>query len=198
MAADDAVALESLRARFPTLARVESVPQVAAPEVALIQQAPVRVEETFAEIRQVAAAGRGGSGAAPQRPQLRADARVRPVPVAPVKQKDSSLNTFWPAGPRRDPQPAVAQAAVQGSRPNSPKVVNTPSPLPPAVTNSAELHGGYEDSVVTGPVSVLKSGVVEGMAYKLYSDGSIEAELPQGILRFGSIAALRSHIENTP
>jgi hypothetical protein len=44
---------------------------------------------------------------------------------------------------------------------------------------------------------VLKSGVVEGMAYTLYSDGSIEAQLPQGTLRFGSIGALRSHIENS-
>ena len=35
-------------------------------------------------------------------------------------------------------------------------------------------------------ISVLKSGVVEGMAYTLYSDGSIEAQLPQGTLRFGS------------
>ena len=33
------------------------------------------------------------------------------------------------------------------------------------------------------------------MAYTLYSDGSIEAQLPQGKLRFGSITALRNHIE---
>ena len=33
------------------------------------------------------------------------------------------------------------------------------------------------------------------MAYTLYSDGSIEAQLPQGTLRFGSITALRDHIE---
>ncbi len=46
-------------------------------------------------------------------------------------------------------------------------------------------------------VSVLKSGVVEGMAYTLYSDGSIEAQLPQGTLRFGSITALREHIDST-
>jgi len=45
------------------------------------------------------------------------------------------------------------------------------------------------------PVSILKSGVIEGMAYILYSDGSIEAELPQGKLRFGSIAALRDHLD---
>jgi len=45
------------------------------------------------------------------------------------------------------------------------------------------------------PVSVLKSGVVDGMAYTLFSDGSIKAELPQGTLRFGSITELRNHIE---
>ena len=44
-------------------------------------------------------------------------------------------------------------------------------------------------------VSILKSGVVEGMAYTLYSDGSIEAQLPGGTLRFGSITELRNHIE---
>ena len=46
-------------------------------------------------------------------------------------------------------------------------------------------------------VSILKSGVVDGMAYTLYSDGSIEAQLPQGMLRFGSIAELRNHIEQS-
>ena len=53
------------------------------------------------------------------------------------------------------------------------------------------------ESVAAAPISILKSGVVEGMAYTLYSDGSIEAQLPQGTLRFGSIAALRTHIEST-
>ncbi len=48
------------------------------------------------------------------------------------------------------------------------------------------------------PLSVLKSGVVDGMAYTLFSDGSIEAQLPQGILRFGSITELRHHIEQSP
>jgi len=45
-------------------------------------------------------------------------------------------------------------------------------------------------------VAILKSGVVDGMAYTLYADGSIEAQLPQGTVRFGSIAELRAHIEN--
>jgi hypothetical protein len=44
--------------------------------------------------------------------------------------------------------------------------------------------------------AVLKSGVVDGMAYTLYADGSIEAKLPHGTVKFGSIAELRAHIES--
>jgi hypothetical protein len=44
-------------------------------------------------------------------------------------------------------------------------------------------------------VAILKSGVVDGMSYTLYVDGSIEAELPQGTLRFASIHELRAHLE---
>lgn len=44
-------------------------------------------------------------------------------------------------------------------------------------------------------VSVIKSGVVDGMAYSLYSDGSIEAQLPEGMMRFASIAELRDHLD---
>ena len=47
------------------------------------------------------------------------------------------------------------------------------------------------------PIAILKSGVIDGMAYTLYTDGSIEAELPQGTMRFVSIDDLRSHLEKT-
>jgi hypothetical protein len=43
-------------------------------------------------------------------------------------------------------------------------------------------------------VAILKSGVIDGMAYTVYADGSIEAELPQGVIRFGSIEELRSYL----
>lgn len=46
-----------------------------------------------------------------------------------------------------------------------------------------------------GAVTVLKSGVVDGMAYSLYSDGSIEAQMPEGMMRFASIDALRAHLD---
>ena len=38
---------------------------------------------------------------------------------------------------------------------------------------------------------------VKGMPYTLYSDGSIEAQLPEDTLRFGSITELRNHIEQS-
>jgi hypothetical protein len=44
-------------------------------------------------------------------------------------------------------------------------------------------------------VKILKSGVVDGMAYSLYSDGSIEAQMPEGMMRFSSIDELRSHLD---
>jgi hypothetical protein len=45
-------------------------------------------------------------------------------------------------------------------------------------------------------VTVLKSGVVDGMAYSLYSDGSIEAQMPEGKMHFASIDELREHLDN--
>ena len=56
---------------------------------------------------------------------------------------------------------------------------------------AAQSVAAHDDTV---PVSVLRSGVVDGMTYALYSDGSIEAQLPEGILRFGSIAELRNYL----
>ena len=47
-------------------------------------------------------------------------------------------------------------------------------------------------------MTVLKSGVVDGMAYSLYSDGSIEAQMPEGMMRFASIDELRSHLDQRP
>jgi hypothetical protein len=47
-------------------------------------------------------------------------------------------------------------------------------------------------------VTILKSGVVDGMAYSLYSDGSIEAQMPEGMMRFASIDELRAHLDQRP
>jgi hypothetical protein len=45
------------------------------------------------------------------------------------------------------------------------------------------------------PVSVLKSGVIDEMAYTLFTDGSIEAQMPDGTMLFASIEELRQHLD---
>jgi xanthosine utilization system XapX-like protein len=88
------------------------------------------------------------------------------------RQKAPTFDLLWPKGPR--PVPSTPPASKQ------------------AVVSAAE-----EEGAAATPVSVLESGVVNGVAYTLYSDGSIEAQLPQGTLRFGSITELRNHIEQS-
>jgi hypothetical protein len=79
--------------------------------------------------------------------------------------------------------------------------VAAPAPPPPPFAMppyevASDASPEVTEAPAVAPITILKSGVVEGMAYTLYSDGSIEAQLPQGTLRFGSITALRDHIES--
>jgi hypothetical protein len=71
-------------------------------------------------------------------------------------------------------------------------------PEPPSVEENSAAQENAAQSITeqTPSAAILKSGVVDGMAYTLYADGSIEAQLPQGTVRFGSITELRAHIES--
>ena len=111
-----------------------------------------------------------------------ASAKVSPLSEARSAGKPDRSKNFDALWPRRK-RPGGAQIAVV-----QPAVVE---PINGVVPNSEQVAMPAAPT----PISVLKSGVVDGMAYTLYSDGSIEAQLPQGTLRFGSIADLRSHIE---
>jgi hypothetical protein len=180
-------AIERLRVRLPTIPRVENGRLAEAAETSLALREVAGLEESVAEVKSVAAGGRAANGTGvPARIVPRLDARARQA-ASSGKAKVSVFNTFWPAAPRRDGQAAATQAV-----PPPPIVHESVSPAGPAQAPPLP-----EVPAATAPVSVLKSGVVEGMAYTLYSDGSIEAQLPQGTLRFGSISALRNHIENT-
>ncbi|MGO9049429.1 MAG: hypothetical protein ACLPXW_11555 [Xanthobacteraceae bacterium] len=184
--ADDAV-IERLRAKIPTIPRVENGRFAEAADVSLALRETAGLEEGVAEVNRVAAVARAANGAAPVRTMPRIDFKPRPA-SAPDKSKVSVFNTFWPAtAPRRDKQTAQLGASA-------PALPQEPRPPAAPAQSAVALE---PPAVATAPVSVLKSGVVEGMAYTLYSDGSIEAQLPQGTLRFGSISALRNHIENS-
>lgn len=82
-----------------------------------------------------------------------------------------------PAAPQLEPEPAAVAPAVEPARAR------------------AEARPGAAAQADLRQVSILKAGVVDGMAYTLFSDGSIEAELPDGTVRFASIAELRAHLE---
>jgi hypothetical protein len=125
---------------------------------------------------------------APIEPPVRQEPTIGvPERTARPAAQEPSFDTIWPSDRRAEriepqpdlpPEPAAAPAPP---RLNGDATHREPPPARPAAE--------------TVPVSVLKSGVVDGMAYTLYTDGSIEAELAQGVVRFGSIEELRNHLE---
>jgi hypothetical protein len=134
-----------------------------------------------------------GEAAAIETREPRIDFLLRSKPSR--ASQPASFDSVWPKRPGRegDTQPAgaerpVAAAAVAVAEPAPPPEVTEPAPQPePAAPSPVETPRS---------AAVLKSGVVDGMAYTLYADGSIEAQLPQGMVRFSSIAELRAHIES--
>ena len=108
---------------------------------------------------------------------------TEPHPEASAPQVEPPPATFddaWPKLERARPADAPPQR----------RVVRPPLALgEPAATRQPPAVEGQP------PVTILKSGVVDGMAYSLYSDGSIEAQMPEGMMRFASIDELRAHLD---
>jgi len=100
------------------------------------------------------------------------------APVRPIQ--NPNFDAMWPAE-TRSPKTSAAGEPFANVRPAAPArdATATPKRSEPDKQRTA---------------AILKSGIVDGMAYTLYVDGSIEAELPQGTLRFASINELRSHL----
>ena len=69
----------------------------------------------------------------------------------------------------------------------APPIVPPAPPKPPPRPAKAVANG-------TAETTVYKSGVIDGMAYTLFMDGSIEAELPQGKVRFASVDELQKYL----
>ena len=96
-------------------------------------------------------------------------ARAAPAPAAPTRQ---TLRGWFERAGAPD---AVAVAAPQ------------PVPSPPKPRPATKPNG-------TPATTVYKSGMIDGMAYSLFMDGSIEAELPQGKVKFASIDELQKYL----
>jgi hypothetical protein len=171
--------------KTPALSRIEDTTIIEAMEVALAPKSSSSVDEAVGQMDKLRAARRKNGGA-PARiaPQLDLGARS---PLTSDRPRGPAFETLWPKGarPMRATQSAPAVAAIE----------EPVAPPEPEIEQPPELV--QETAPETAEVTVLKSGVVDGMAYTLYSDGSIEADLPQGTLRFGSITELRNHIEQS-
>jgi hypothetical protein len=100
-----------------------------------------------------------------------------------------SFADAWPAAERARPELPRRPARPPTSTEAAPDEQLIPDRyVPPAPRREAPAAPAAD-------VTVLKSGVVDGMAYSLYSDGSIEAQMPEGMMRFASIDELREHLD---
>lgn len=113
-------------------------------------------------------------------------ARVEPMQAAAPEAPSASFDDAWPKPDRaRPPEPPAARRPPP--RPSSTFEPAAPQPAPPPAPEPPPAEAPQ--------VTVLKSGIVDGMAYSLYSDGSIEAQMPEGMMRFASIDELRAHLD---
>lgn len=154
--------------------------------------------EPALEPRLTAADRRGGAGGEPAK-SSRLDFLFRSRQGAPRAESFDAGRSPEPhigrTMPPDVPMPARYPEAARTPAPPPAPVAPQPT-LPIAETLPPEpAVAAPEPAPATG---ILKSGVVDGMAYTLYADGSIEAKLPDGTVRFGSIAELRAHIEKHP
>jgi hypothetical protein len=187
-----AAAIERLRSTIP---RTEA-PRVEPPVAGHGEEAPLspngatapyqppartRAEPAAPEPRVTAEERAGGAVEALKASRLDFLFRSKPARSAPQPE---NFDAIWPADarPGRNATPAEAQPTPQHAERQSPPM--------------QDLHPEAAAPEAPPAATILKSGVVDGMAYTLYTDGSIEAKLPQGTIRFGSVAELRAHIES--
>jgi hypothetical protein len=117
----------------------------------------------------------GPSAAAP-------DVRGQPPAPEAGDVPKASFDDAWPKTDRGRGEIPPQRRSQRAAEPSPGPAERAPPPQPAR---------GEDQPAVT----VLKSGVVDGMAYSLYSDGSIEAQMPEGLMRFASLEELTAHIE---
>jgi hypothetical protein len=142
----------------------------------------------------------------PMRPNLSLPASI--AEVFGSKWAESRAETTVAAeqssAPRQDTRPAPgSDPAPFGSlwpAPAEPRSSVNPmteaaEPAPKSETPRPEAAPSSETRDDAEPPVILKSGVIGGMAYRLYTDGSITADLPEGTMRFASVEAFRVHLD---
>jgi hypothetical protein len=101
---------------------------------------------------------------------------------------------------RQQPAGVIPMQSTRAPRATGVAAVNPPRQAAPANAYDAEPRRRpspppQPEEIEPGEPTVVRSGIIAGMAYTLYSDRSIEAELPAGTVRFGSIEELQEHVK---
>ena len=122
----------------------------------------------------------------PSAPDLRPPPAAAPPVSEPGEVPPPTFDDAWPKSERSPPP--------QRRSGRAPSTFAEPAAGAPAADHKPPAARNEDQP----PVTVLKSGVVDGMAYSLYSDGSIEAQMPEGMMRFASIDELRAHLDHRP
>jgi hypothetical protein len=123
----------------------------------------------------------------PSAVDLRSEPAAAPPPPRAGEAPPATFEDAWPQ-PERS---RTADAPPQRRSGRTPSTFSEPN----AGAAGADRYPPAGRNEEQPPVTVLKSGVVDGMAYSLYSDGSIEAQMPEGMMRFASIEELRAHLD---
>jgi hypothetical protein len=131
-----------------------------------------------------------------ERPFEARSSDAAPPPVPAVESAPAGFDDAWPRAERT----RLSEASVLRRVLRAPSSPAEKGAAANATERAAPAARSEDPSPAASPagaaaVTVVKSGVVDGMAYSLYSDGSIEAQMPEGMMHFTSIDELRAHLD---
>jgi hypothetical protein len=177
---DETTARDRARTDMPPLPPAAEVAPAVKPRRNLLFSSSSRKERDRAE----------GRTTDPSATDLRGPPPAAPPPLKSGEVPPVTFDDAWPQSERS----RTADAPLQRRSGRAPSTFTEPSVDATAADRYSPAGRNEEHPSVT----VLKSGVVDGMAYSLYSDGSIEAQMPEGMMRFASIDELRAHLDQRP
>ena len=108
----------------------------------------------------------------------------------PEPEAGGAFDNAWPHSDKGRPESPLSPRHGRSTPPPEESDQDAPEPVREPVRERFPPRRADASSV-----TVVKSGVVDSMAYSLYSDGSIEAQMPEGMVRFASIDELRAHLD---
>jgi hypothetical protein len=111
----------------------------------------------------------------------------RASPTVPVR----AARAAPPPAPVPEPAPIDTVDLTPLARLPEPTLPPPPAPVPPPPMRPQPKPVAPNG---TAAATVYRAGVIDGMAYTLFMDGSIQAELPTGTVKFSSVDDLQKYL----